>query len=714
MKKSVHLASQDLLQSLSALVQSFRSSLTAHRNTQTEMAKSELEQIKELQLHVKERNDGLLEVQSEIHKLQLKAKENDKVLKLQLEVLQLRQESKEKDEKSTCLLCQTLDKPAIIQKHTNQTPNRVAILQKHAKSILAQNFEIYDTKWDPTNVLRNKIRLHFLCESGEYTVEANKSIQTPIHITNHEEYEIRNSTEFFRKYGKHMVILLEWLKLKMLSPTSLIPPPHLTDAAIDKSLEYMQVLSIEYPVLSSINIVDDYEALEGTDLQQLSTFLQIDGKDKQLGDMYRTTTATGHAKWVCFDHYRLTYKEKEQKELENVIEANGDEYDKHLGKVVIELGSGSPVKKLCNALADARCDYELNITSIWSWSEADLVALENTLKVPNVSILRLELAWFQERSRGNAVSTSAPYEILVRIMELSNMRMIRIALMSNLIELSRLQPKSLSHLHELSLVLRPRGLETNDFRTLADSLKTNTTVTTLDLWDNSIGNEGAFALSKALKINKALTTLDLALNSIEKEGVLAMSGALKINEALTTLSLRGNPVEDGGALVLSEALRINTTLTTLDLENASIKKEGALALPTALKVNTTLISLNLNSNPIGKGGVLALSEALKVNTVFSTLSLGFNSIGNEGAVALSEALKANMALTTLNLRCNEVETEGALALSEALKVNKTLTYLNLSLNSIGNEGALALSEALKVNSTLTVLNSRASVVAKGF
>ncbi|KAI8602835.1 hypothetical protein EDD21DRAFT_413601, partial [Dissophora ornata] len=59
------------------------------------------------------------------------------------------------------------------------------------------------------------------------------------------------------------------------------------------------------------------------------------------------------------------------------------------------------------------------------------------------------------------------------------------------------------------------------------ALKTNTTLTTLNLRYNSIGNEGALALLEALKTNTTLTTLDLRINSIGKEGVLALSNVSK-------------------------------------------------------------------------------------------------------------------------------------------------------------------------------------------
>ena len=61
--------------------------------------------------------------------------------------------------------------------------------------------------------------------------------------------------------------------------------------------------------------------------------------------------------------------------------------------------------------------------------------------------------------------------------------------------------------------------------TQAEALKTNLTLTTLDLQYNSIGDNGAHALSEAHKTNPTLTTLDLWRNSVEDYGARALSAA---------------------------------------------------------------------------------------------------------------------------------------------------------------------------------------------
>ncbi|KAF9905911.1 hypothetical protein BX616_000889, partial [Lobosporangium transversale] len=764
LEKSTNLASQDLPLALSnTTTPPFNSSLTTRNNGQTDMISSE----KGIQLlqKIDKKSDEVLKLQSEILRLQQEAKKkNDEMLKMQMEMFKLQQEAKAKDDEMLKLQHQALD--------------RLAILQKHANAILIQNFELHEypiprlfivlpvdtTKWDPMNALRSKVRLYFLCECGEHTVDASKSRRNEIHIAKHEGYEIRNSTEFFRKYGRYMFILLQCLKIGAPLANPLAPASDFS-AAIDSSIKYMEAISDEHSALSKINTIDNCEALEGADLRQLNTFLQTTDEGKQLGNLYRITTEAGYVKWVCLDHYRSTYREEEQRAFEKTMQWNGGEYDSHLGKVIITLKSRTTAGEFFDALAKARRVYELDITFSWSWTKADLEAFEEVIKRSSVSALHLKFGEFQESTTRKLLSTSTRYEILVRIMELINLRTIDIVLPPNLIELSNLRPKRSPYLKDLSVRLRPRKMATTELRVLLKSLKADPALTSLDLRDNSIGNGGALALSEALKTNKTLTTLDLMGNSIGKEGALALLEALKVNRTLlnldldfgplgkegalllskinttlTTLNFSSKPIGEEGACAISEALKANTTLTSLNLNHASIGKEGALALSKALKANwtltnlnlggnsigaegalslsealkanLTLVSLNLNYNPIGHGGALALSEALKTNTALTTLDLGSNSIGEEGVLALSEALKANSTLVSLDLSSNSIRKEGAVALSEALKANTTLTALDLRYNSIGDEGALALSEALKARRTLTSLNLSSNSIKK--
>ncbi|KAI8597484.1 hypothetical protein EDD21DRAFT_407566 [Dissophora ornata] len=640
-----------------------------------------------------------------------------------------------------------------VSKGVQDANDRLILIQSKTEAILTQNYELLEytiprlfivlpeksTSWDPKTMLRTKFRLHFICECGEHTKASGSNIPHHLHLANHEGYVVNKPTEFFKKYGPFLTLMLEMIKVGTSIAGHVVPAlaslkvVDILDSAqstvdsvtskviegVDYSLKYLEEsrtliqkpdgVGVDGDLRMSQQYLATYfagvEGLEGVDLRQLGSYLSTNSSDTLLGNLYRMTTKDGYIKWVCRHHYRASYQEALTQKLCDVVKLAGGVFDEQLGSIKVTLKSSFAAAEFNEALSKAKAGvYDLDITFDWDCSRTDLEAFEKALKMSSVSILRLGLEQFQASIISELFSTSARYEILVRIMEHPNMKMIHIVLSKDFMKLPRLQPKRSSHLHKLSIEMTPRRIGASDFRELVKSLKTNNPLTTLNLQHNSIGNEGALALSEALKTNITLITLNLWRNSIEKEGALALSEALKTNTTLTTLNLWSNSIKKEGALALSEALKTNTTLTTLDLQYNSIGKEGALALSEALKTNTTLTTLYLGSNWIVKEGALALSEALKTNTILTILDLGNNSIENEGALALSEALKTNTTLITLNLLGSSIGKEGALALSGALKTNTTLTTLILRNNSIGNEGALELSEALKTNTTLTALN----------
>jgi hypothetical protein len=267
-----------------------------------------------------------------------------------------------------------------------------------------------------------------------------------------------------------------------------------------------------------------------------------------------------------------------------------------------------------------------------------------------------------------------------------------------------------------SLLLGPdflgQSLQPADAILIASDLQFMAVLTELSLFTihprNNIGDEGAKAIAEALKVNVVVTTVDLGDNSIRVEGAIAIAEALKVNAVLTKLYLRNNYIHVhvsrvSGAKAIAEALKVNAVVTELDLGANNIGNEGAEAIAEALKVNAVLTKLWLVSNNISADGAKAIAEALKVNTVLTKLELGSNNIGPEGAIAMAEALKVNAVVTELDLGANNIGDEGAEAIAEALKVNTVLTTLVLNSNNIRVDGAKAIAEALKVNTVLTKL-----------
>jgi hypothetical protein len=121
-------------------------------------------------------------------------------------------------------------------------------------------------------------------------------------------------------------------------------------------------------------------------------------------------------------------------------------------------------------------------------------------------------------------------------------------------------------------------------------------VTDIDLHLNDIGDEGASALADALKVNTSVKTINLGCNRIGNEGAAALADALKENMSLTTIDLASNGIGDQGASVLADALTVNTSVTSINLDSNTIGNQGATALADALQVNTSVTYMDLDEN----------------------------------------------------------------------------------------------------------------------
>ncbi|XP_068670273.1 nucleotide-binding oligomerization domain-containing protein 2-like isoform X4 [Montipora foliosa] len=203
---------------------------------------------------------------------------------------------------------------------------------------------------------------------------------------------------------------------------------------------------------------------------------------------------------------------------------------------------------------------------------------------------------------------------------------------------------------------------------------------------------------ETMKTNSTVTSLILYGCNIDDASAAALAELLRENSTLTRLQLSDNPIGDVGADALAKGLKENSTLTELYLSNNAIGDVGADALAKGLKENSTLTSLNLSHNAIGDVGADALAKGLKENSTLTRLDLSYNVIGDVGADALAKGLKENSTLTSLGLSNNAIGDVGADALVKGLKENSTLTRLDLSNNAIGDVGADAL--GLKENTPL--------------
>ncbi len=199
-------------------------------------------------------------------------------------------------------------------------------------------------------------------------------------------------------------------------------------------------------------------------------------------------------------------------------------------------------------------------------------------------------------------------------------------------EVARALMDSTTNVHRLNLT----GIGTNGVTTIAQALKVNSTLQSLDLCFNEFGDVAVTAIAEALTTSSALQVLrkKISENSI---GVCGAKG--KVSKAW------------------KYSLDVSSKLEKLSLSYNTIGKDGATAIAESLKFNSTLQALNLRSNEIGDDGILAIAETLHINSSLQTLNLGSTSFGDDGARALGKALETNSTLQTLDLTWNGIGIE---------------------------------------------------------
>src|SRR3990167_5808111 len=144
-------------------------------------------------------------------------------------------------------------------------------------------------------------------------------------------------------------------------------------------------------------------------------------------------------------------------------------------------------------------------------------------------------------------------------------------------------------------------------------------------------------------------SLDLSMKVLSDTDLKELAEALKVNSTITTIDLRSNKIDAAGAQALAEALKVNSTITTIDLMHNQIGAAGAQALAEALKQKATITRLDLAWNQVGDAGAQALAEALKTNRTITTLYLRDNQIGDAGIQVLIQALKKNHIVTEIDI-----------------------------------------------------------------
>eukprot|EP01125_Pyxidicula_operculata_P009308 TRINITY_DN3067_c0_g1_i1.p1 TRINITY_DN3067_c0_g1~~TRINITY_DN3067_c0_g1_i1.p1 ORF type:complete len:284 (-),score=47.78 TRINITY_DN3067_c0_g1_i1:302-1153(-) len=198
-----------------------------------------------------------------------------------------------------------------------------------------------------------------------------------------------------------------------------------------------------------------------------------------------------------------------------------------------------------------------------------------------------------------------------------------------------------------------------------------------------MGDDGIKHVSESLRTNTTLTYLNLEGNKIREEGTKYLCGSLKENTTLTHLIFDVNYVGNEGAQYISDFLRVNSTLTYLTLKRNQFKIEGSQIIAESLKVNSGLTYLHVDTDKIGVNSFQSFSESLKFNTTLQNLSLRcMNKIQDECAMYLSESIAVNTTLTSLCISGYGLTGKGIECLIQSLRINSNLVHFEISGSNI--------------------------------
>ncbi|KAI7827625.1 hypothetical protein BC939DRAFT_85558 [Gamsiella multidivaricata] len=332
-----------------------------------------------------------------------------------------------------------------------QILSRQAILENQMQAGIAQAYELHEYPISRmfvvlpkpkrrrnkfTNPLTAQFRLLFLCECGAHTMKEGGTIPHEIHLAKHEGYDIERPNEFFRRYGLHALTIMKVLQYSIYVTGMAIPS--LAYFKLAEGLDSIrnglggEASNIGHIIEDAINFIqnsqdnahsgngespswNEVEALEGADLRQLESFLRTKNKDRALGNLFRTTTYEGHAKWVCSDHYRANYQRSNMLRFKDVVMANDGEFIEDIGRLPISIGSSIIARQFYEALTKARGIQTLGITLKWNATLEDFRALAIAINKTNIASLEME-GWYCKVPALDFINNGRRYDPIMEMM----------------------------------------------------------------------------------------------------------------------------------------------------------------------------------------------------------------------------------------------------------------------------------------------------------
>ena len=475
------------------------------------------------------------------------------------------------------------------------------------------------------NSVRNQFQLHyklyFLCECSDEPSE--------MHVAPHEGYSIKKTKEFILRYGPYLHTTLKIVKILLSIGGTVIPQlgnlVPAVDNATPSSLERENLDKLKWQLQLVDTLIDKGDVnrtrggssvaqankprgspLQGAELRELETYLELGDNKRSLGNLYRIVTTDGHVRWVCPEHNDDISWKKEIRQYIDQLEAMGGEFNRKTKEAIVNQANltGKHVKLLREALQKG-----FNITKLifyqCSFSEGDLDKL-------------LEIVINRSSIRG--VSMTA-----VRVLNFFGNIKYTCEFMATEFNNHLIKVRFCDTYKDGSIPMLIRLLQQNKI-----SRK----------WDFSacdfLGHEDDFR--QCLEVSGVAA--ELIVNYCNNINLINALFTLKKN-ALTKLKLNHSLLEFSTLSPFCDALRKNKTLVEIDLmDHSGFEDETFVAdLLDILRKHTTIksASLHIENIKLSDRKEVCLIDSLRNGRFITRLCISKSIISSELTEALSDA-----------------------------------------------------------------------------
>ncbi|KAG0272757.1 hypothetical protein BGZ95_011460 [Linnemannia exigua] len=263
-----------------------------------------------------------------------------------------------------------------------------------------------------------KFKIYFLCECDDHQGWHHEG-SSQVHVAHHGGYELERPTEFFRKYGKHVIRFMTFLKYGVMAAGVAIPIiaqagfidgldntsrliRDISEDLADKTdfvIDHLKSIG-EYDVTTSSDrhpanpigqdILNSIEPLTGPELRQLQKFLRAKDEDNVYANLHKIVTPEGHVRWVCKHHKQEADRPASMAIVQAFLGRVGGVFDSATGVLVVFLPTPHDARELYGIIRKFKFIYQLTVSFDWNIQESDLIQLRHAISLSSIRHLDID------------------------------------------------------------------------------------------------------------------------------------------------------------------------------------------------------------------------------------------------------------------------------------------------------------------------------------